>query len=368
MVEVKERIKTYWPVAIVLLTLIGYVIFRLSSKDWDPAEIAELGTIYHIGDADGTEGYDGQFAYYIAQNPKSEVVSPQLDVPAYRYQRILYPIFARVLGLGKADWIPWSLILINFFSHLIATALLCRFLVDKEIPAKYALIYGMWIGLVIGVGTDLYEPLAYALIVAALFFRDRMKLGLSSLFLILALLTKETALPFWIACVITDILTKRKMREISLSVLPGLVYAVWQIWVYFQFGTFGLVSGGAMATSFEIIPYGGFFRIMSAGTNVFILFLILFLPTIVLPNLWGTISSARTLMSKDFAFQNWIFFLNTLFITFLPFSTFREPLGLVRVATGIITAFIFYAVYKDLRRQLNYAMFWMFLLVILIQQ
>ena len=366
--EIRGRVKQYWPTVIVFLVLVGFVIFRLSSKDWDPAQIAELGTMFQYGDPKGTEGYDGQFAYYIAQNPDPEEVSSQLDVPAYRYQRILYPILARLMGFGNSDWIPWTLILINFISHIAATLLLSGFLAGKQLPTRYALVYGLWVGIVIGVGTDLYEPLCYALLIAAIVFRDRDKLGRSNLFLLLALFTKETAIPFWVACWIADILRKRSKSEIFKGLLPGIIYAGWQVWLHTKFGSFGLASGGAMATSFEFLPYGGFIRIISAGINVFILFVILFVPTIILPNLWGTISSARALLKKDFHFQNWILFVNTLFITFLPFSTFREPLGLVRVASGLITALIFYSVHRHLRRPLNYAMFWIFLLVILIQQ
>jgi len=366
-VEVKERIKIYWPAALVFIILSGFVIFRLSSKGWDPAQIAELGTKYLTGDPNGTEGYDGQFAYYIAQNPDPHDVASQLDVPAYRYQRILYPIFARILAFGNPDWIPWTLILINFVSHVTATLLLCRFLDEKQIPSRYALIYGLWVGLVVGVGTDLYEPLAYVLIVAALYFRDRMKPWISNLFLILALLTKETAIPFWIACLVADFLERRSKKELIQNLLPGAVYAAWQIWLFTQFGAFGMESGGAMATPFEWVPYGGFIKISSAGIRIFLFYVILFFPTIIVPNLWGTISSGRALTKGDFVFQNWIYFLNTLFITFLPFSTFREPLGLVRVASGMITAFIFFAVHRKLRRPLNYAMFWMFLLVLLIR-
>jgi len=367
MVEVKERIKIYWPAGIVLLLTMCFVIFRLSSKDWDPAQIAELGTIYQEGDPKGTEGYDGQFAYYIAQNPDPEQVASKLDVPAYRYQRILYPILARVLVFGNSDWIPWSLILVNFISHLIATSILCRYLNEKGYPSRYVLIYGLWVGLVIGVGTDLYEPLSYALIVASLLLRDRKKYGSASFYLSLALLTKETALPFWIACLLTDLFSKMARKDIFLSVIPGIVFVLWQIWLFFQFGVVGIASGGAMATSFEMIPYGGFFRILTGGINVFILFVVLFVPTIILPNLWGTIRSLKSLVGQDFAYQNWILFLNTLFITFLPFSTFREPLGLVRVASGLITGFIFYAVYQKTQRQMNYAMFWLFMLALIVQ-
>jgi hypothetical protein len=367
MVEVKERIKIYWPVLVVFLFTLSFVIYRLSQKDWDPAQIAELGTIYQDGDPEGTEGYDGQFAYYIAQNPAPNDVSSKLDVPAYRYQRILYPIIARILVFGKLEWIPWSLIFINILSHSVAMVLLCHYLDEKGYPPRYTLIYGLWVGLVIGVGTDLYEPLSFGLIVASLFYRDRSRMALGSAFMTLALLTKETALPFWIACVMTDIFAKRSLKDLVVSVIPGIIFSLWQIWLFSQFSAFGIVSGGAMATSFELIPYGGFFRILTGGSSVFLLFVVLFLPTIILPNLWGTIRSFKSLVNRDFAFQNWVLFLNTLFITFLPFSTFREPLGLVRVASGLITGFLFYAVYHGHKRQLNYTMFWMFMLALIIQ-
>ena len=49
----------------------------------------------------GKAGYDGQFNYAIAADPLH--ASPALDVPAYRYQRILYPLLVRALALGQED-------------------------------------------------------------------------------------------------------------------------------------------------------------------------------------------------------------------------------------------------------------------------
>jgi hypothetical protein len=345
-----------------------FVGMRLSTKGWDLAAIAELGTMYQHGDPNGTEGYDGQFAYYIAINPDPNEVFTQLDVPAYRYQRILYPFLARIVGLGNPDFIPWTLIAVNMIAHLAATSILCRFLSENGLPSKYALIYGLWVGIILGIGADLYEPLAYAFLVATLYFREQAKFVRSNIFLLLALFTKETAIPFWIAFVFTDLLKRKPVKSVFQTFLPGLVYGFWQFWLFIQFGTFGLTSGGAMATSFEFIPYGGFIRIANAGADVFLLFLVIFLPTIILPNLWGTLDSVRKLLGGDLSYVNIAMFFNTLFITFLPFSTFREPLGLLRVATGLITVFLFYATYNKQRRQLNYGMFWIFLLVILIQQ
>src|SRR3990170_3622248 len=70
----------------------------------------------------GRCGYDGQFTYTIATDPAGGV--PFMDVPAYRYQRILYPMLARVIGLGQADSIAWALILVNLIALMAGTAIL----------------------------------------------------------------------------------------------------------------------------------------------------------------------------------------------------------------------------------------------------
>jgi hypothetical protein len=54
-------------------------------------------------------------------------------------------------------------------------------------------------------------------------------------------------------------------------------------------------------------------------------------------------------------------------IAFLPFSTFREPLGLLRVATGLVVAVLLYASNNHRRRALNYALLWSALLVVLLK-
>ncbi|OGO17076.1 MAG: hypothetical protein A2Z14_09255 [Chloroflexi bacterium RBG_16_48_8] len=362
----KEKIKIFWPAVLVLLVVIGYVLYRLSIKGWHPVELAEIGTRYRDGEINGSEGYDGQFAYYIAIHPKPDEVSSQLDVPAYRYQRILYPLFARTISFGQVDWIPWSLIFINILSQVGGTALLCKLLTSMQIPVRYSLIYGLWAGLIVSVGTDLYEPLAYGLVVAAMVARSREKDWISSIFLACSLLTKETVLPFWLALVLADLFQQKGLKEILITLLPGILYGFWQGWLYLQFGAFGLGSGGAMATPFEWIPYGGFFRIGSAGIEVLVLFILIFGPTILLPNFWGTITSLRMLLRGFRDFETWSLLLNTLFITFLPFSTFREPLGLVRVSTGMVLMQLVFAAKQDLRRPLNLAMFWIALLVLVI--
>ncbi len=364
--ENKKKLISYWPILIVLIASVGYLVFRLEKYDWDPLALAELGTRYSESDPDGSEGYDGQFAYYVAIEPNPEDVEDNLDVPAYRYQRILYPLVARVLSFGNTNWIPWTLIFVNLFAILIATWVLNHYLLAIGISPRYTLIYGLWAGVVVGVGTDLYEPLAFALAISAWQARRTCRFKLSYLFLTLALLTKEIMIAFWIAAVISDVTQRRNRVGWVEMIVPGLVFSFWQIWLWTAFGNLGFASGGAMATPFEIFPYFGFLRIGGASIGALLLFALIFGPTIIFPSLWGIISSAHRLLKGDRSVHLWLLLINCLLIVFLPHSTFREPLGLLRVGTGMVLAILFFAAHHRMQRALNYSMFWIPLLAILL--
>jgi hypothetical protein len=365
-VENKKKLAANWPVLIVLIISIVYLAFRLEKYDWDPVGLAEIGTKFSEADPDGSEGYDGQFAYYVAVEPYPKEVEGNLDVPAYRYQRILYPLLARTLALGNDIWIPWTLILVNLLSLLFATWVLTRYLIAIDISQRYALIFGLWAGVVVGVGTDLYEPLAFALVISAWYARLFQRFRLSYLFLTLALLTKEVMIAFWIAALISDISKKRTRVEWITVLAPGIVFLLWQVWLWSVFGSPGIASGGAMATSFELFPYFGFIRIGEVSLTILFFFTVLFGPTIILPSVWGTVSSFRQLLKGDRSSYVWVLLINCLLIVFLPFSTFREPSGLIRVATGMVLAIIWYGAHNRMQRVLNYGMFWIPLIAVLI--
>ena len=263
--EIKKKLAPNWPVLAVLIISIGYLVFRLEKHDWDPVGLAELGTRFSQADPDGSEGYDGQFAYYVAVTPDPYEVEDNLDVPAYRYQRILYPLLARTLALGNTEWIPWTLILVNVFSLLYATWLLARYLIAIEISQHYALIFGLWAGVVVGIGTDLYEPLAFALVISAWYARLYQQHRLSYLFLTLSLLTKEVMIAFWVAALLSDIFDRKRQVEWISAFAPGIVFLLWQVFLWNTFGSPGIASGGAMATPFELFPYFGFLRISSVS-------------------------------------------------------------------------------------------------------
>ncbi|KPK95205.1 MAG: hypothetical protein AMJ88_00910 [Anaerolineae bacterium SM23_ 63] len=363
----KERIRASWPALVTLVVSCAYVLWRLSASGWDPVALAELGSRYAEGDPSGTEGYDGQFTYYLAVDPNPSAVVKRLDVPAYRYQRILYPILARVIALGDRSIIPWALLAINLVAHVMGTWAVMQFLVDHDLWRGYALIYGLWVGLVVGVGLDLSGPMAYALVVTGwlLYHRGRYLPGASLIGL--ALFTKETSLLFWFPLLLSNVLNQRKWRAMSWLWVGGILFAGWQFWLWKEFGSPGLGSGGTMATPFEWIPFMGLWRIGPISMATLGLYILMFGPTIVLPSVWGVFRSIGALRRGEKHAETWALLINSLFIVFMPFSTFREPLSILRVAAGLVVAVILYAAKRGDKRILNYGMFWVPLLVVLLK-
>jgi hypothetical protein len=394
---------------IALLVGAAYASWRLAEAKWDPLSLAELGERYALGVAEGSAGYDGQFNYYIASDPNPASLAARLDVPAYRYQRILYPLLARLLAAGQAGAVPWMLLVINLVVHASGTALLATYLESKGLNGLYSLSYGLWVGLIAPVGLDLNEPLSYALVVASwlLIRRDRPLAASASLGL--ALFAKETALVFWASALVGSFLGDRGIRangrpgprprrrpaagpagpqataaaplagqnlRLQVGLIgAGLAFAAWQVWLLGQFGRLGLGSGGEMATPFEWIPFMGLWRIGTISLPVLGLFVVIFGPTLVVPAIWGAIASLRALWAGYWNRQSLCLLFSSAVIAALPFSTFREPLGLVRAADGLVLAVLFFASDQFAagprprwRRPLRLALLWIPLLAILLNR
>jgi len=159
------------PWVIVLVLALAYVGLTLARYEGDPLIFALVGTQYSgrgyaQSDPQGTQGYDGQFAYYIARDPAGGW--RYCDVPAYRYQRILYPLLAWALALGQPGVVPWTLVALNVAALVGGTYFTERLLETRGVSRWYALVYGLYGGLVAGLRLDLTEPLAYGLVQAGL--------------------------------------------------------------------------------------------------------------------------------------------------------------------------------------------------------
>jgi hypothetical protein len=350
--------------ALFLFLVVGWTIVQAGG---DPLSLAQLGTRFSQGDPSGSEGYDGQFVYYLARDLNPQTVAAYLDVPAYRYQRILLPLIARMLSLGNGMVLPWVLPLLGIICQASGTWAVARLLTDWGINPWYALVYGLFAGFVLAVRLDLPEPLAYGLIAAGLLARERGHSVWSWLLYGLALFAREVTLVFVIAQIIADLVQRRWRDVFGMSLAAFLPFAIFQGWLWLQFGQPGLATGGQMATAFEWIPYMGLFRIGNESLPYLFAMLVVFGPAVLLPSIWGIIHAGKSWFSGHRNVIVLSLFLNALSIAALPFSTFRETGGLIRFACGLMLAVLLYGGRFNIRRVLNYSPLWLVLNVFLLK-
>ncbi|HSB91334.1 MAG TPA: hypothetical protein VLD63_15065 [Anaerolineales bacterium] len=356
-----------WPAVLALAVSAAFAGIRLGRSGWDAEALANMGTRFSEGDPAGSEGYDGQFTLYVARDPNPETVAAHLDRPAYRYQRILLPLIARLVVLGDAQAIPWALLAIGLLAQFSGTLAVAALMDRHSKWPGYALGYGLWVGVVVGVGLFLHEPLAYGLVAGGWSLRAWGRRPLGNALLVLALFAKETTIVFAGAALIEDLLQRSASGRAAAWLAGGiLAWLAWQAWLWRTFGEVGLGSGGAQGTPFEWIPLMGLIRVGFVDVRVFLLYLVIFGPTMVLPAIWAAWMGVRDLVRKVVTADGLALLLNGCLILFLPFSSFREPLAILRLGSGVVLATLAYAAANNQRRSLNYAMFWTALLVVLL--
>lgn len=345
------------PWHIVAIVCFAYIAITLARNDFDPKKFASIGSLYDPDVPGGETGYDGQFTYQIARDPINGW--KKVDVPAYRYQRILYPIVARVLAVGRDDLIAWTLMAINVISLIAGTWLTGEILAHYGASRWYALAYGLNAGTLMSVRLDLTEPLAYGLAQAGvlLVLKDRSRWA--ALVLALAALTKETTLLFAMGVGVVYLLQRdwRKLVEFGLIVLTPFV--LWQMVLLSWFGRFGVGSGGINADPFQIVPLQGLWSAATAfGVAFFVVYAATMLLLVVIPTLIALRVSIRNFLSGRADLTTIVLFLNAAVMLIVPRTTYQEPLATARFCVGLIVAMLMYAAAHGSKRGLNYALLW----------
>jgi len=364
---IRFDIKSFLPSIIVLSISIILVSSFIYIEGGNPIALARIGTRYLTGDSEGSEGYDGQFIYFIAAELDPLRVTKHLDVPAYRYQRILLPFLAHIISLGKIEIIPWAIVLVEIIFISIGTWAVGELLVSWRVSRWYSLVYGCWAGFMLAIITDLPEPIAYALVALGILMLERKKFLIGCFLFALSAFAKEVTLIFIIACLVVYITSHQWKEMLCLGLIGVLPYLIFQLWLISIYNRPGFGSGGEMATPFEWIPFMGLFRIGYHNILYLIGMLVVFVPTIVFPVLWGIWKSVQKWFADEKNLYVVALFLNALILVFTPFSTFRETGGIIRHASGLVLAVILFAgFYKD-KRALNYSVFWLVLNVFILK-
>ncbi len=352
------------PTLVALVAGVIYVAAILVPAGGDPMALVLLGSRYSQQNPAGSQGYDGQFAYQIALHPLQ--ATPYLDVAAYRYQRILYPLLARLVAGGQPALIPWTLLLVNLLALGAGTWATDRILQDLGANRWYALGYGLYGGLLLGLRADLNEPLAQALVQLALLAWVRKRPTWMVAGFGLAALTKETSLIF-LAAFVLFYLWRRRWRLAAVLLSACVPFLLYQLVLWRWLGSPGVGSGGAGATAFSLVPLGGWLAIAGISLPAFLLISLVVVPMSIFPSLAGVWNSLRHLLRAQVHPYTLCLLLNGLVILFLPTSTFREPVAMLRLTLGLVASTLLFGGLVKSRRVLLYSQLWVLTNVLLLK-
>jgi hypothetical protein len=233
-----------------LATLAIYLLVGASAgtkldKTGDPSVFIVPGDLYTSADLlppntyiyPNSTGYDGQFFFYIAQDPllngkvatRDQVNAPHLPTVAYRYQRILLPVLGWLTSWGDPSVLEWTMPLINLLAVLGSGFLVARFLAARGRSPWLSLVYMLSLGVAVGVVFDLGDTLAAALFVAGVVWWLEGRTWPAVAVLAACLLARETYVIPVAAIALLELLRSR--RQGLVWVVPLLVWAAWQLYL-----------------------------------------------------------------------------------------------------------------------------------------
>ncbi len=116
-------------------------------------------------------GYDGQFYYRLALAPfdlRQPLFGIELDAPAWRMQRIAYPVLAWAVSLGRPQLVPIALLAINLIGVGCIGLFAVRLAQRLALPTLVPFAIGLWPGFMVTLTHDTTEITSTALLLAAL--------------------------------------------------------------------------------------------------------------------------------------------------------------------------------------------------------
>lgn len=322
----------------VLALVLGLAVL---SWAWVRAE-GRVPSLFYVGGPDsqaGWTGYDGQFVYTLAQDLDPQRARQRLDVPAYRYQRILVPLLAYLLARGSDLGILLVVWGSGAVAHLLATVLWARWMREQGWGTCWALLYAAWPGLLAAWRLGLPEPVMYGLAVSSFLWALQGRSQAAWAALLAAVLTKELALAFLPAIALALHQQGQGREALRLSLGVVLPWLAWQGWLWRTFGHWGLATGGWGSTPMPLYPLGGL--IQAAWTlprTWFLAYLLLLTPSFLLPMALSLLWLRQDLRHRRLSPWHGLLLPHLALMLWLPMSSW-EPLAVIRLSPGFLLAF-----------------------------
>ncbi len=279
------------PPGVAILTLLAYGLFammRLFSFGGDVTRFVVAGDKFippRTGASVGLSvitnatGYDGQFYYLLALNPFSSLPAlpaAHFDLPAYRAQRILYPLLVWALSLGgRPALVPALLVIVNLSAIVTIGALGALIAKRQGVAPLWGALLAFYPGLLVSLAGDLGEPLALACALGGLHCAMSRRWKWAAALLSMAALARETTTLIAFALLVAGLLSRftpipalriPPLRFISrdhwrgaliAGVTPLVVALGWQIVLLIRWGELGALAAGGNNIG---IPFVGLFE------------------------------------------------------------------------------------------------------------
>lgn len=195
-------------------------------------------------------GYDGQNYYYVAMDSLSDMNYKN----AYRQQRMLYPLFARILALDKKSLLPYTLYAANMLALSLGMYFFILLLRQYSASPWWSLFYGLSPSTIMTIQYDLPSPVSISLIIAAICFYTNKKIILTTIFMSLAFLAREDSIMVLMPLLIWDYQNSRRFKRIALLSACLMPFFLWQIFVTAKLGNTPVATS---AETISFIPFSG---------------------------------------------------------------------------------------------------------------
>lgn len=231
------------PVFAVLALYALFIAARLALHGGDPSAFVAAGDMFanaaqvppglHV--LPHSSGYDGQAYYRLALEPWTDSIAAygiRLDNPAYRQQRIVYPLLAWLLSFGRPALVPGALIAANLLGLGVITACGAALARLYQRPAWWGVLPALYPGFLVTLALDLSEIVEPAFLLGGVLLLLHKRHSLAALCFMLAILTRETALLvpvalalFW---VLDHLRRAKRPHPARVFTVPVAAYLAWQ--------------------------------------------------------------------------------------------------------------------------------------------
>jgi hypothetical protein len=272
---VLKRNSVFIPVAITAFLYGLFILLRLGFHNFNPTFFICAGDVFCTTSTlppnflvlKNSTGYDGQFYYRLALNPftaKQTDFGIHIDSPAYRHQRIFYPLLVSVLSFNNPGRVPTNLILVNYIALCCIAWLGSAYVKSINIPALWGILFSFYPGFLLSLSRDLTEIVAACFVLATLLSLRKDKPVIATVLLSAAIFTRETAALVAISGALIYCLNITKQRNWQkvpwyFFTVPILCFSCWEVFLFFHWGNIPLVGEAQKIR----VPFTGVIRIFS---------------------------------------------------------------------------------------------------------